>query len=184
MGELEDIKYGDVQAFERAFHSYYRPLCAHAYGILHNATDAEEIVQNVFVKFWNKKDHITIATSFKSYLYQSVKNECLNLIKHQRVVQDHVQTTLQNSNEGIEDHLDARELQERIDAAINELPPERRKIFLLNRSEGLKYREIAEKLTISVKTVENQMGKALKFLRSALSEYLSLGLIILSRWLF
>jgi len=183
LGQLEDIKYGDVGAFEEAFHSYYSPLCAHAFGILKDPDDAEEMVQNVFVKFWNKKDHVTIATSFKSYLYQSVKNECLNYIKHRKVVAEHVQETVYLNKDSVTDDVIASELQGRIDAVVQKLPPERKKIFLMNRSEGKKYKEIADELNIAVKTVENQIGKALKFLRVELAEYLSAALLVLAKWI-
>ena len=180
---LEDIKFGDEKAFENVFQQFYEVLCSHAYNLLRDGDDAEEMVQNVFVKFWNKKDHVIITTSLKSYLFQSVKNECLNFIKHKQVVREHVTESLHAKPDAPSDTVVVAELQKKIEDVLEGIPPERKKIFLMNRNDGLKYREIAVKLNISIKTVENQMGKALKYLRSELAEYMSVGLLIVIKWI-
>jgi len=180
---IEDIKFGDVKAFENVFHEYYGVLCSHAYKLLLDGDDAEEMVQNVFVKLWNKKDHVTITSSIKSYLYQAVKNECLNFIKHKQVIRNHATDYLHVNPEPTSDTVVVEELRRKIEDSMSNLPPERKRIFLMNRNEGLKYREIAEKLNISIKTVENQMGKALKYLRLELSEYMSISFLIGLKWL-
>ncbi len=145
--------------------------------------ESEEIVQNSFVKFWNKKEEITISSSLKSYLYQAVKNESLNHIKHLKVVKSYEGSHKNDYQSDGSDALVTQELQNKIDSSLAKLPVERKKIFLMSRNEGLKYREIADKLDISIKTVENQMGKALKFFRSELVEYLSIGLLVLIKYL-
>ena len=166
------IRNGDRAAFELLFHAMYGQLCAYAVRFLNDQDDAEEIVQEVFVRVWQKREQIDINYSIKSYLYQSVRNASLNHIKHDRVVREHEQYELSMGNVKDEsDTLVTSELEMRIHDAIEALPEERRRIFIMSRDEGLKYKEIAEKLNISVKTVENQIGRALKSLRAELSDY-------------
>lgn len=142
---------------------------------------AEEIVQEMFFNFWQKKEKVDISISLEAYLFRSVRNSCLNYLKHLKVREEHRLATneeLRKKEQEVHDNMEALELQERIDRTIDQLPPERKKIFKMSRFEELKYKEIAEKLNISVKTVEVQMSKALKFLRVHLSDYLSVILVI------
>ena len=183
IGVIDEIKSGDVKVFEQLFNDYYDQLCAHAYTVLQDGDDAEEMVQNVFVKFWNKRATLSISGSLKNYLYQAVKNESLNFIKHRNVVQLHAKDALADTATHAPDPLVIIELQEKIEQVLADLPPERKKVFLMSRNEGLKYREIAEKLNISIKTVENQMGSALKFLRTQLVDYIGMLTLILFKWL-
>lgn len=148
-------------------------------GYLKDRDATEEAVQQVFYIVWERRESINITTSFKAYLYQAVRNHCLNALKHEQVKASAHGELLREDEPEEENNLESIELRERIDQAISELPTERQKIFRMSRFEELKYKEIAEKLQISVKTVENQMGKALKHLRESLSE-----LIPLLLWLF
>lgn len=135
--------------------------------------DAEEITQEVFVKFWEKCDTLSPDSSIKSYLYRSVHNSCLNAIKHEKVKDSYRQYMVQfmeSSSESVIEPEDPDELRARIVGEIDNLPPRCSEIFKLSRFEGLKYQEIAEHLGISVKTVEVQMGKALKVLREKLGD--------------
>jgi len=178
---LQKIYAGDVKAFESVFEYYYQQLCSFTLKYLKDPDDAEEVVQDTFVKFWNKRKEINITSSLKSYLYQSVKNASLNRIQHLKVVRDHEESHVKpTSAYQSSDPLVEMELQEKINSSLEQLPPERKKIFLMSRNEGLKYKEIAEKLNISIKTVENQMGKALKFMRTELAEFMSVGLLMLT----
>jgi RNA polymerase sigma-70 factor (ECF subfamily) len=178
---LQKIYAGDVKAFESVFEYYYQQLCLFTLKYLKDPDDAEEVVQDTFVRFWNKRKEINITSSLKSYLYQSVKNSSLNRIQHLKVVRDHEQSHVESiSTPEPSDPLVEMELQEKINSTLELLPPERKKIFLMSRNEGLKYKEIADKLKISVKTVENQMGKALKFLRTELAEFMSVGLLLIT----
>lgn len=148
-------------------------------GYLKDQDATEEAVQQVFFNVWDRKESIHITSSFKAYLYQAVRNHCLNALKHEQVKANAHGELLRDEEPGEENNLEAIELKERIDQAIAELPTERQKIFRMSRFEELKYKEIAEKLHISVKTVENQMGKALKYLRESLSELMPLLIWIL-----
>lgn len=183
MVQSESIKFIDTkEKFEKVFRLYYADLCAFANVFLKDKDASEEIVQETFVKLWQKKSELKIKTSLKSYLYTSTRNSCLNLIKHIEIREDykkHNQIEIDNSTQFGEEDILANELQQKIKESIDEMPEKRKQIFILSRYHGLKYREIAEKLDISVKTVENQMGSAMKFLREKLSNYLSLYIIIL-----
>ena len=161
--------------FEHVFKSHFKALHAYACTILKEETTAEEIVQQVFFKLWERKDQLEITQSLKAYLYRSVYNECLNHLKHQKVRQAHKSHTLHTSSEateGVTKTLYARELETKIGEALQELPEQCRTIFQMSRFENLKYREIAAQLNLSIKTIENQMGKALKIMRTQLMEYL------------
>jgi RNA polymerase sigma-70 factor, ECF subfamily len=178
---IEQLKKGDKGAFESVFKSYYSQLCAYANKFVTDMDDSEEIVQELFFQIWQKRDDLNILTSFKSYLFRSVHNSCLNYIKHKNIQQKHIEHSLYeqaNTLYEFSDAIDTNELQNRIRQAIDKLPKERKKVFLMIRYDNLKYAEVAEKLSISVKTVENQMGSALKFMREELKEYLPVLIMI------
>lgn len=177
---IELIKSGNKVAFDQLFLEYYSYLCNYAFQFLHEKEGAEEVVQDMFFHIWEKRESLEIKSSIKSYLFQSVKNRCLTLLNHVKVretYKEHNQESIAYQEQQTSE-LDG-ELATLIDIAINELPEERQKVFRLSRYEGLKYKEIADHLSISVKTVEGQMSKALKFLRQELKDYLPLLLFIL-----
>lgn len=170
---FERVKNGDVEAFEILFHRYYRHLCVFSSHIIHDDDSAEEIVQDFFVRLWEKRNQIHIETSVKNYFFRSVKNLCLNHIQHDKTkirYSQHVRTEGEKQTSG-EDLFFEMDLSEKIEESINSLPEKRQEIFRLSREEGLKYREIADRLNISVKTVEAQMGLAIKTLREKLKKY-------------
>lgn len=161
--------------FEMVFREHYAVLCSYAHQFVKDSDIAEEVVQEVMFKLWTQRATIVIESSVRSYLFRAVRNGCMNHIKHHEVRKEY-QTRQEQSNRfeqpSAEDALIISELEGRIRSAISNLPMERQKIFILSRYEGLTYLQIAEKLKISAKTVENQMGKALKTLREDLSDYL------------
>ncbi len=181
------IKNGDRKAFEELFHSYYTPLCRFAFKYVRDADDSEEIVQDTFVSFWNRRSAISEEASLKSYLFTSVRNKCLNHLKHLTVVREHAAHVIaENMDSSEQDELVTDELAGRIKQAVENMPEQRKRIFQMSRDEGLRYKEIAEYLDISVKTVENQMGKALKYLRTELSDFLVvlwMVYLIIKEWL-
>ena len=169
---FEKLKAGNKLAFEKLFKYYYGPLCVYASQIIRDDVSAEEIVQDFFVKFWERKNHIKIESSLKSYFFRSIKNLCLNRIKHEQIKLLHANKIISESEQnGFGDHFIEVDLKKDIEESIAALPEKRREIFRLSREEGLKYREIAEKMSISVKTVEAQMGLAIKTLRDKLKKY-------------
>lgn len=166
------IQEGSYSAFEKVFNAYYAPLSRFAMGYIGDQDQSEEIVQQVFFHYWEKHAELQINSSIKAYLYQAVRNHCLNALKHEQVKNRTEQIMLRDEEPSEENILEGLELEERIDLTISEMPTERQRIFRMSRFEELKYREIAEQLNISIKTVENQMGKALKYMREQLSDLL------------
>ena len=169
------ITEGNIEAFENLFHAYYANLCYFATGFIQDDETAEEIVQDLFVKLWERRAQLSVDTSVKNYLYRAVKNQCLNHIKHNNIKTAHLQNIHLNYEAQIQpDELFlANELAKKIEESIQSLPEKRREIFRLSREEGLKYQEIAKKLHISLKTVEAQMGLAIKTLREKLKNHIS-----------
>jgi RNA polymerase sigma-70 factor, ECF subfamily len=168
------------------FRTYYQPLCNYAYTFLQDKEDAEEIVQSTFLLVWEKRDTLAIRTSVKPYLYAMVRNACLNVIKHEQIKQKFAGEEMALADRGHDsvNHVIAtNELENRIKAALEELPEQCRLVFKLSRFEELKYAEIAQQLNISIKTVENHMGKALKIMREQLKDYLPLILVFLNGFL-
>ncbi len=170
---VERLRNKDKRAFELIYNEFFGVLVSYAFRFLDTVEDAEEIVQEVFVKFWDKCDRLAPDSSIKSYLYRSVHNTCLNKLKHEKVkdgYKDYVVRYMEDSFViEVEDEGEVN-LLDRILKEIDKLPPRCREIFKLSRFEGLKYQEIADHLEISVKTVEVQMGKALKVLRESLKD--------------
>jgi RNA polymerase sigma-70 factor, ECF subfamily len=170
------IREGDDKAYEYVFKTYYEDLARYAFSILKKSEDSEDLVQQVFVNFWEKREQTIISGSLKSYLFRSVHNQCLNKIKHDKVKANYVvhsQYYDTKYHSEVEEELEGKELAEKIEMVIESLPNQCRKIFVMNRMEALKYKEIADKLDISIKTIENQIGKALKILRGSLGSYLT-----------
>ena len=181
---LNTLRAGDITAFEMIFKTYYQLLCNYAYGFVQDRDEAEEIVQTTFLSVWEKRESLAIHTGVKPYLYAMVRNAALNLIKHEKIKQQHAAVEMavaEKSVESVTRTVMASELEERILKALNKLPEQCRLVFKLSRFEELKYAEIAEQLNISVKTVENQMGKALRIMREQLKDYLPLLIVLLSR---
>ena len=168
--------------FEALFKSHYSELCAYANKYLNDIAAAEETVQALFVKMWENREEIVFDKSERAYLFTATRNACFNQIRHLKVRDEYKvynQAEMENEQYTVEDELEANELNDKIRKAIDQLPEGRRKIFILSRFEGLKYKEIADQLKISIKTVENQMGSALKFLKEDLAEYLTILLFFL-----
>jgi RNA polymerase sigma-70 factor (ECF subfamily) len=174
------IQQGDITAYEALFKNFYQPLCQYAYTFIQDRDDAEEIVQNTFLSIWEKRDGLNIQTSVKSYLYAMVRNAALNAIKHVKVKTAYAAMEMavaESSVEAVSRVVVANELERRISLALEKLPTQCKAVFMLSRFEDKKYAEIAEELQISIKTVENHMGKALRIMREELQEYLPLFLL-------
>lgn len=167
----------DDAAFEQLFKTHYKALHAYAFVILKDHEMAEEMVQGMFMKFWEKRELLNIQTAIKAYLYKSIYHDCLNHLKHEKIKykhQEYTQHSLPQNSASASAKVEMAELQNQLSIAMNDLPEQCRTIFQMSRFEELKYREIADQLGLSVKTVENQMGKALRILRMKLSDFLVL----------
>ena len=176
------IKEDNEEAFEIVFLKYYHGLCAYVHGIIRNKDVSEEIVQETFTRIWENRHNIDISVSFKAYLFKTVHNEGLNYLKKIQIRNQFIINEKQSAaytelhyplleNYPIA-NLITRELEEEIRKAINQLPEECRRVFLLCRYKDLSYKEVAANLGISVNTVKTQMQRAIKNLRTALKEYL------------
>lgn len=167
--------------FEAAFKNHFKALHAYAITIIRDDAMAEEIVQNVFYKLWKNRETIEINQSLQAYLYRAVYNDSLNHLKHEKVkatYRSYAAYSMSHSDNAT-DKTKMRELEQKLDEALKELPEQCRTIFQMSRFEELKYMQIADRLGISVKTVENQMGKALKLLRLKLVDFLPASLIMI-----
>ncbi|MFA5972807.1 MAG: RNA polymerase sigma-70 factor [Lentimicrobiaceae bacterium] len=166
------------------FRSHFSGLCYFAQKYVKDFETAREIVQDAFISLWEKRETIDMERPVKSYLTMIIHNKCTNYLRDNRKFDTYI-LNIENlldvpENEG-SDSLVEEELKQKIEASIAELPEKCREIFVMNRYENLKYIEIADKLQISVKTVETQMSKALKHMRISLAEYLTVvGTLILS----
>jgi RNA polymerase sigma-70 factor (ECF subfamily) len=178
------VQVDDEKAIESLFRLHYKQLCNYAYTLLQDIDESEESVQQVFIQLWEKRETMEINTSITAYLFKAVRNNSLNRIKHKKVRQVYADEVLSTSNESSQSTSITfqNELQEQIQRAIESLPEQCRLIFKLSRFEELKYSEIAEELNISIKTVENQMGKALRIMREKLKDYLIIIFIFLSMY--
>lgn len=177
------IKLQDEQAFELLFRRYYHRLCAFANKFLNNPEEAQEVVQEVFTRIWESRDDIDPQESLTSYIFKITRNLSVSRLRRRRVESAYNDVLklvyIEHSEFTSLDLLIGKELEANIATAIGKLPGQCRKIFELSRIEGLKYNEIAKTLNISVKTVETQMSRALKSLRSDLTEHLVIVILIL-----
>jgi RNA polymerase sigma-70 factor (ECF subfamily) len=170
---IRRIRQGDTGQFESLFRSSYVSLVRYAKRLIKDHDTAEEIVQDLFFRIWKDREKIQIESSLNGYLYRAVHNRCLHYLNHIKVVEKYAREIAFNeteSNETPGDILNYRDLQAKIAGILERLPEKCGKIFCMSRFEGLKYSEIAHKLSISVKTVEANMGRALKEFRKALAE--------------
>ncbi len=175
----------DDSTFEQMFKSHYKVLHAYASVMLRDEDTAEEIVQSMFLKFWEKRSLLNVQTSIKAYLYKCVHNDSLNYLKHQTIktkYQDYAVHSMNDHYEPASSKVELTELETRLQEALKELPEQCRTIFQMSRFEELKYREIADQLGLSVKTIENQMGKALRILRIKLADFITVIALMVSTY--
>ena len=181
-GRLHLLDETGEQAFEQVFKSNFKSLHAYAYTIIKDDIMAEELVQNVFCRLWEKKAKVEIQTSLAAYLYRSVYHESLNYLKHLKVraaYNSYAQAQMKTNSDNAEKKILLGDLEKRLNHAMSELPEQCRTIFQMSRFEELKYQEIADRLGLSIKTIENQMGKALKLLRLKLVDFLPVAILTL-----
>lgn len=171
---LAALRAGDEAAFDAIFRAYYALLVPVVEGVLHERAIAEEIVQDVMLELWRRRATLSVSDSLKAYLYQAARNRAFNHIRHRKVEERGFVHLDQATTAPASAHADLveREIDGAVRAAVAGLPPRCREVFELSRVHGLKYAEIARVLDISVKTVEAQMGKALRVLRGRLTPYL------------
>jgi RNA polymerase sigma-70 factor (ECF subfamily) len=169
-GWVEGIRAGDPAAFEALFHAEHAALCAFAYRYLKARDLAEEIVQEVFLFIWERRKTWDVRSSVRSYLFTAVRNAAVSYLRHERVVRRRERDALELFQiPSVHADLEEAEILAAVQRAVGRLPERCRLVFTLQREQGLTYAEVAEVLGISPKTVEVQMGRALKSLRKSLA---------------
>ncbi|WP_233380179.1 RNA polymerase sigma-70 factor [Maribellus sp. CM-23] len=186
MPELNLLFGTNKNSFKKLFNSYYRPLCHLGRHYLGDEDEAKTVVQEAFVKLWEVRHELESGSNIQNYLFTLVKNNCLNILKrrqillkhHEKIREKELRYQYESLNRISDDYLEFKELKEKIDAAIKNLPEHLRVVFELSRFKDMKNREIALELEISQKTVEARITKALKILREELKDYLPLIMIL------
>ncbi|GAB3828454.1 RNA polymerase sigma-70 factor [Hymenobacter jeollabukensis] len=166
---------GDGEAFMQAlFKGYYRPLGNVIYRVVQDRAVAEDLLQDVFLRIWHNRETLVISTTYKAYLYRAAMNAALrHAERSKRQVGWEEASFVEPARDTTAEQLDAQDAEQLVAVALEALPPQCRAVFLMSRQEGLSYQQIAEALDVAPKTVENQMGKALRILRDRLSGFLS-----------
>ncbi len=181
----QQVKLGEQASLKVLFMRYYDPLVRFCTPILKDEERARDLVQDTFFQVWEKREKIEISSSIKAYLYTAVRNRALNTLKREARMQwsgDHTELEpLQEGQDGSYDRMREKDLNTRLQYALSRLPAKCRQVFELSRFEHLSNREVAETLEISVKTVENQMTKALQIMRKELLPYLS-SVVLIGYW--
>jgi RNA polymerase sigma-70 factor (family 1) len=178
---ISRLQRGDEAAYEMLFKEYYRMLTVFANRYLNDFETAREIVQDLFVHLYEKRESLDINSSLKSYLFRSTHNRCINYINAQKIrakYAEHVNMTTDTKENTLEQEVHRTELENALYLAISELPPRCRSIFRMNRFDGLSNSEIADKLNLSRRTVETQISKALKILRTKMQPYMAILVLL------
>jgi len=171
----KNIRAGDIREFERLFLKYYEPLCRHAGKIVNDMDTAEDLVQEFFYNFWKNRETFTLKFSLNAYLYHSIRNNALRYLEHLAIRKGYAEMVISDFRDEIPAYLstgaDLNELNDTVNETLEKMPERCSLVFRMNRFEGKKYREIAGILSISEKTVEADMSKALQIFRRSLKEY-------------
>lgn len=184
---LKGLRRGDLKSFQFLFDEHYKGLVSYARRFMPDADVSRDIVQDVFAYIWEKRNTLLISRSFQSYLYRAVHNACINYLKKEENKGNYVKEFLLKVHANAETDYDGRDgytaliekdLSEKINSAIDELPDQCRNIFKLSRFKGLKNKEIADIYSISTRTVETQIYRAMKVMKDRLKQYIAL--IVLS----
>jgi len=186
VGNSEDIlprlRAGDKSALKVLFDNHYKMVCSAIHRFIRDHSLTEDLAQEVFVRFWEKREKINITSSVEAYLRRMAVNEALGYLRRNksRFDEEITPNTIGGMTEDVEQQFLRSELEIKVKDAINELPPRCQTVFKLSRFEDMTYQQIADEMGISIKTVENQMGKALKYLRHRLHGYLKvvIGMIV------
>ncbi|MEN8122514.1 MAG: RNA polymerase sigma-70 factor [Bacteroidota bacterium] len=177
---FEEIKEGNQDAFQFLFDKYYNQLCNFCDYFVKDSSLSEEIVADVFSTIWLKRKKINITVNLKNYLYTSAKNMAFAHLKKKKVYFENIEDFHQNihCHPEVLQKIDYPELQNKVNKILEKIPPASRKVLMMSRIEGFKYKEIAKDLNISIKTVENHMGTAIRILKENKSLFEKLLVVI------
>lgn len=170
---MSALRQDSKEAFSLLFQTYYTDLVLFCGNFVKDKDSCEDIVQSIFLKLWNDRKHIQIEISLKSYLLKAVRNSCLDEFRHIEIVRQY-ETEYGSSvldNYDTENYILYSDLYAHLSRALEQIPDLYKEAFVLNRFEGLKYREIAEKLNVSERTVEVRVSKTLDLLRKQLKDF-------------
>lgn len=169
------LRKGDPDAFSDIFTAYYEDLVHFAYTIIHDLTGAEDIVQDIFVWLWESRENLNITVSLKSLLLKTIQNKCIDWHRHRKIMTAHSEYLIDNAplyEYSTDNYLLRSEMELIIEKALEQLPESISATYKMSRHEGLKYHEIAERLDVSVRTVEVRISKALELLRKSFIDFL------------
>lgn len=178
---LEKLKNDDQSAFTIIFTKYYQDLVRFSFSFTRNSDASEEIVQEVFLKLWENRNSLVIHNSLKSFLLKTVQNRSIDSLRHTDITHKYVSTVLEHpilSENDTENYILHSELEANFNLAMGKIPVQYAEVFRMSRTETLNYQEIAQKLGVSVRTVEVRISKALSLLREELKDFLVIGLIL------
>ncbi|MCE4565881.1 RNA polymerase sigma-70 factor [Maribellus sp. CM-23] len=173
----EALKLGEIKAFDALYYIYHKKLFAFVYKFLKNWHDTEDLVQKVFVIIWEKRRNINPEKSFNSYLFTIARNEVYDWLK-KKALTEYCDAYLLGDITQDDENIETKKIVEIVYSLIKKIPERRRQIFLLNREEGLSYKQIAVKLNISENTVDTQIRNSLNFLRKELPKYLKAAVLL------
>lgn len=160
------------EEFHNLFEKHYNQLCNYAFVILKNHDEAEDVVQGVFVDFWNRPEKDSIQASYENYLVRAVKFKCIDIQRRDLVKRKYEAEAVHLQKNQNEEYIEEdNQLGEKLKEVVDQLPEKTKEVFILCKQDGMSYKDIAAKLGISVKTVENQMGRAFRHLREGLKAY-------------
>ena len=166
---IASLTAGNHAAMDYLFDNFYNSLCNHALRLVKDASVAEDVVQEVMMTIWKKRAQINIESSLKAYLYRSVTNRSLNHLRDKRNQVEEIEDKYMDVSADVEEKIYYNETEQIIMNEVNKLSPRCRQIFIMNRLDQMKYKEIAAELEISVKTVEHHIAKGLHILRDSLA---------------
>jgi RNA polymerase sigma-70 factor (ECF subfamily) len=179
---LAELKRGSRDAFSFLFRKYYKDLILFGGTFLLDRNYCEDIVQNIFVRLWENRENITIEESLKSFLLKAVQNACIDELRHRQSVSEYekyIETFSDYDSMDTENYILYSDMHAQLDNALKRLPEACRQAFVMNRFEGLKYKEIARQLNVSERTVEVRIGKAIGLLRLYLKDFLPVVFAVL-----
>jgi RNA polymerase sigma-70 factor, ECF subfamily len=179
---------GDKREFEKIFFEFFGLLFSLSFQYTRNKTVSEDMAQDAFVKLWENRLNLKTDSNIRNFLYTVTKNNCLNYLRDAQISQKHLgriqRTELKYAEESLQklgnSWVEFDELRGQLHNALEKLPPDLREVFMMNRYEGLTYKQVAVKLNIAEKTVEARISKALVLLRHELKDYLPLFILLLS----
>ena len=178
---LEKLKNDDQSAFTIIFTKYYQDLVQFSYNYTRNQDASEEIVEEVFLKLWENRKFLVIHSSLKSFLLKTVQNRSIDNLRHATITHKYASLVLEHpllSENDTENYILHSELEANFKHALDKIPAQFAEAFRMSRIESLNYKEIAQKLNVSVRTVEVRVSKALSLLKEELKDFLMISLLI------